>query len=53
MLRMTVPGYDNAQPTAERAICKKLRAEITRVLPKATSKVWHGAPVWFVSETPR
>src|SRR5262245_6140137 len=49
---VTVAGYDNAQPTTERAICKRLRAEITKVLPKASSKVWHGAPVWFVGDTP-
>lgn len=29
-----------------------LRAKIERVLPGATSKVWHGSPVWFEGETP-
>ncbi|MEP0848427.1 MAG: DUF1801 domain-containing protein [Phycisphaerae bacterium] len=29
-----------------------MRAEIERALPDAASKVWHGAPVWFVGNTP-
>ena len=49
---ISVAAYDAAQHTAEAAICRSLRAEITRALPEATSKVWHGAPVWFVGETP-
>lgn len=49
---MSVAAYDAAQPGIEAAICKRLRAEIERVLPDATSKVWHGAPVWFVGDTP-
>lgn len=49
---VTIPAYDAAQSAAEASICRKLRAEIGRALPGATSKVWHGAPVWFVGETP-
>ena len=49
---VSVAGYDAAQPATEALICRRLRAEIGRVLPDATSKVWHGAPVWFVGETP-
>ncbi len=49
---MSVAVYDAAQPANEAAICKRLRAEIARTLPDAISKVWHGAPVWFVGETP-
>src|SRR5262245_20917135 len=48
----TIAAYDAAQSKAEGAVCRKLRAEIERALPKATSKVWHGSPVWFVGETP-
>jgi hypothetical protein len=47
-----VARYDSAQPAPEASVCKRLRAEIERGLPRATSKVWHGAPVWFVGETP-
>ena len=45
-------AYDAAQPASEAAVCRALRAAIDRALPKASSKVWHGAPVWFVGETP-
>ena len=34
------------------AICDKLRIEIDRAIPKATSKMWHGGPVWFIGENP-
>lgn len=33
-------------------ICDQLAAEIQRGLPKAESKVWHGAPVWFLDGNP-
>jgi hypothetical protein len=48
----SLAAWDAAQPPAERAVCRRLRAEIGRALPDASSKVWHGAPVWFVGETP-
>jgi len=48
----SIPAYDAAQRTAEASICRRLRKEIERALPAASSKVWHGAPVWFVGETP-
>src|SRR5262245_33465264 len=49
---VSVAAYDAAQPVAEASICRTLRAEIDKALPDATSKVWHGAPVWFVGEVP-
>ncbi|MBK7644390.1 MAG: DUF1801 domain-containing protein [Planctomycetes bacterium] len=48
----TVAGYDGLQAAAQAAVCRKLRKEICAALPKATSKIWHGSPVWFVGETP-
>ena len=48
----SIAAYDAAQSKVEGAVCKRLRAEIERALPDATSKVWHGSPVWFVGETP-
>jgi hypothetical protein len=35
-----------------RGICDLLRELIDIALPKATSKVWHGSPVWFIDENP-
>ena len=50
--RRSIAAYDAAQSAAEASVCRRLRAEIERALPDATSKVWHGAPVWFVGNTP-
>ena len=49
---VSIATYDAAQPSSEASICRRLRAEIERALPDAASKVWHGAPVWFVGDTP-
>lgn len=48
----TIAAYDAAQSKVEGAVCRRLRAEIERALPDASSKLWHGSPVWFVGETP-
>jgi hypothetical protein len=34
------------------AVCEGLRAEINAALPRAESKIWHGAPVWFLEGYP-
>jgi hypothetical protein len=47
-----IAAYTSAQPEAFRAICGRLRALIDAALPKASSKVWHGSPVWFIEENP-
>ncbi|HEY6124983.1 MAG TPA: DUF1801 domain-containing protein [Steroidobacteraceae bacterium] len=48
----TVAAYDKAQKPAQAAICASLRKSFDAALPKATSKVWHGSPVWFIGENP-
>jgi hypothetical protein len=47
-----VAAYSRAQPPDTRAICEQLRELIDAALPRASSKVWHGGPVWFVGENP-
>ena len=47
-----IDGYTKAQSRKDAAICQTLRAEIEAALPKATSKIWHGSPVWFIGENP-
>jgi len=47
-----VAAYTQAQPLAFRTICELLGELIDRALPKATSKVWHGSPVWFIDDNP-
>src|SRR5262249_46180286 len=48
----SIPAYSQAQPLALRPICDVLRELIDSALPKATSKIWHGSPVWFMDENP-
>jgi hypothetical protein len=47
-----VAAYGESQCEAFRAICTRLRKLIDAALPKATAKVWHGSPVWFIGENP-
>lgn len=47
-----VAAYSQAQPLAFRTICELLRELIDRALPEASSKVWHGSPVWFIDDNP-
>jgi hypothetical protein len=47
-----IGAYSRAQPRAFQTICDALRALIAAALPDATSKVWHGSPVWFIGEHP-
>lgn len=48
----TIPDYNKGQSRNDRAICELLMREITKALPGAESKIWHGAPVWFLNENP-
>ncbi len=48
----SIADYNAAQTPANKAICERLADEITRGLPKATCKVWHGGPVWFLDGNP-
>ncbi len=45
-------AYNNAQASADKAICKLLQKEIDDNLTGATSKIWHGHPVWFINDNP-
>ena len=47
-----VAAYHAALAPADCAICELLAAEITRHLPEAENKVWHGHPVWFLDGNP-
>ena len=44
--------YNAAQAPAAHAVCALLADEITRALPQAEGKVWHGGPVWFIAGNP-
>jgi hypothetical protein len=47
-----IGAYSRAQPPALQTMCDALRALIAAAIPDATSKVWHGSPVWFIGENP-
>jgi uncharacterized protein YdhG (YjbR/CyaY superfamily) len=48
----SIARYAAGAPPDHAAVCRLLRSEIDRALPKATSKIWHAMPVWFVGENP-
>lgn len=47
-----IARYSASQAEGFRTICDQLRELIDAALPKATSKLWHGSPVWFIDENP-
>jgi hypothetical protein len=47
-----IAAYSGAQPPAFRTICDVLRELIDTALPGASSKIWHGSPVWFIGDNP-
>lgn len=47
-----IGAYADAQAPPFRALCTTLRTLIDSDLPGATSKVWHGSPVWFIDDNP-
>ena len=46
----SVSSYERLQKPEYATICRLLRAEINSALPKATSKMYHAIPVWFIGE---
>lgn len=48
----SIEGYEDKLAPELRAVVRVLRAEIERSLPAATSKVWHGHPIWFDGDNP-
>lgn len=44
--------YHHSQNPKRRELCELLAKLIASDLPEATSKVWHGAPVWFINGNP-
>lgn len=47
-----IGGYARSQTPELAAVCEALRSQIDSVLPRAVSKIWHGAPVWFIDGHP-
>jgi hypothetical protein len=49
---MDTAAYNNKQAAEDKAICDTLAEEINKHLPKATNKIWHAHPVWFIEDNP-
>jgi hypothetical protein len=47
-----IAKYIKNQTAEHAAVCRVLQTEIDAVLTKATSKIWHAIPVWFMGENP-
>lgn len=47
-----IAAYAKGLAAGFRSICERLRELIEAELPKATSKIWHGSPVWFMDDNP-
>lgn len=47
-----IAAYSRAQQPPLRAMCDLLHELIAAAIPKATAKVWHGSPVWFIEDNP-
>lgn len=45
-------AYNNQLTGEDKAICELLAREINDTLTNAESKIWHGAPVWFLDGNP-
>ncbi len=51
-MQAAILAYNAAQDPTHEAICSKLAEVIEQALSDAESKVWHGAPVWFLDGNP-
>lgn len=47
-----INDYNNLQSKTEKEICVLLEVLINENLKKSESKIWHGAPVWFLDGNP-
>jgi len=45
-------AYNERQPAQFKQICEHLMKEVIAALPKATSKLYHANPVWFIDDNP-
>ena len=47
-----ISAYGNKLDPQRAEICANLCGAINEMLPQASSKLWHGIPVWFMGENP-
>jgi hypothetical protein len=51
-LTQTIEQYNSSQSGVTKQICMELWTIINKSLPKAESKIWYAAPVWFRDGNP-
>jgi hypothetical protein len=51
-IAQTIPFYNKSQTEDIEKVCDFLYANISKNLKGSESKIWHGIPVWFISENP-
>lgn len=51
-MNQDIQAYNDKQNEVQKAICNVLAEQIQSSLSGAESKIWHGAPVWFVDDNP-
>src|SRR5690606_1180014 len=44
--------YNEGLSAEHRTICEQLASILNAGLPDASSKIWHGHPVWFLNDNP-
>ena len=47
-----IAGYHKSFTSQQAKVMQKLREELDKALGQEHSKLWHGAPVWFVGDNP-
>ncbi len=47
-----IKDYNDKLSAPDKEICELLAKEINSELKEAESKIWHGAPVWFLDGNP-
>jgi len=51
-MHTAIQAYNDQQTTLDIEICNFLTITINQELAEATSKIWHGHPVWFLNDNP-
>lgn len=51
-MNQDIKDYNKAQEKSRREICNLLADEINNNFQATESKIWHGAPVWFIEGNP-
>jgi hypothetical protein len=51
-MNQEIEAYNNNLAASDKDICNQLAAVIDNTLTKASSKIWHAHPVWFLDGNP-